>query len=1162
MQRVSRTIIITLAALLLVLGGVSLGTLGFARADALYQVTIDLVNTEFIYGQDFEINGIGLVDGKLYGNVVESNNSYTFVPSTQADGEYYINLNSLKARLNPQDETTTVSALSDGKVALIIPEGRKAVDYSLCGNGQSGNTMLYTPFDVYRKDDNTSGVYSVNKAGSVTTWTIKQRPVTVTLNNAEQLGAWDEEDITYIPHVYGTAALNFEFGADASSNSLMFGAYVNTGVIPGNDDVTHVGVYDIETPTTIYLNGADVTNCYKISTSHVYKLKILPATVNILAFEREDYYTAIVGRDGVSAVAFSEIYKVEDYLEERFVGQYAGAYIRVTFDVDPACNPFVPGREEEMIVDTSAEGHLFVIIGVECGTLEEDEFALGEHPDFTANLIDLPVEYRLRIVPTILTAYNPLYYQSSELPQDFDEGRWIAVNEEAMTVSYGRTYSESSFAMGQVEVEGHSLNLTGCIAGIDDYLAGNASVRLSVGSYAVSDLVVNDLHYSVVPDASALWVINPYVLTYADVYAFTNDRRDNYAAMYTLTEEESFGIFLEGLGTANGWPNLQGFVVGKSEYNLVTSNANQVTITLTITTGFDETVNLVFSTPGKPLPGYIEIANLAEQGKAKANYTIAPHTFFYKVNSLMYKVDATSVVYDGEAHPVPVLLAGGAFPEDPFANLGGGVTCSYQLKNANAQPINAGKYTVTVTARQPENWVSYNLPYYRLDGTSSRYEYIIEQCSITAYVNMITTSRSFGQSIGIGRICSVALRAPGNVDMPTRLAEVSCRATNSEELPGTYPVVVRIVDPNYVLNGDPISTKSDVKLECTVNPMTEEALKSALSAALVNATLDSLTVSGPTYMGIALDGYKVRYLADGDEDYEEAAGLTISGLDAGTQYTVQLYMQANASAKYLGSSKAVYGNSLTANTIMAKPAIEEDADKTTATKLAIAITNYDATNIYSVYLDDEELESTEYAINADGVLFINRLEPAGTYYVVVSALSGRVEGLEADSQELVAYTRQQAPSIEYGELRITDDSVKVPKGYMMFPVPYVGGGKVNHFAMSWQEALALPNSPLSDGVLSVAQGAGQDSNYAWEDLITGNDYLVLVWKDADPELGNLTGEVTVFWIKAETTLPAIWQGTMEYVAKYMLVGVTGLMAVLTIVLAIVFVVKRKKISRR
>ena len=64
MQRVSRTIIITLAALLLVLGGVSLGTLGFARADALYQVTIDLVNTEFIYGQDFEINGIGLVDGK------------------------------------------------------------------------------------------------------------------------------------------------------------------------------------------------------------------------------------------------------------------------------------------------------------------------------------------------------------------------------------------------------------------------------------------------------------------------------------------------------------------------------------------------------------------------------------------------------------------------------------------------------------------------------------------------------------------------------------------------------------------------------------------------------------------------------------------------------------------------------------------------------------------------------------------------------------------------------------------------------------------------------------------------------------------------------------------------------------------------------------------
>ena len=1159
MQRISRTIIITLAALLLVFGGLTLGSLGLAKADALHPLTLDLESTEFTYGQDFEIGGIGLVNGRLYGNVDGSN----FVPAIEANGQYYIDFNQLQARLDPTDASTTVSALVDGKIALTIPDGRKSADYYLCLN-QPTNPMLFSALAVYAKADDSTGVYSVNKAGSVTFWGIKQRPVEVTLNNADALGATvetiDEAQVTVIPHVHGTAALDFQFGS-SQVGGLMFGATISKATLAGNDVFAHVGEYAIETPTTIILGGVDVTNCYKISTATHYVLRVLPATLPIEGFERENYYTAIVGHDGISAVAFSEVYKVDDYLAEHVVGQYAGHYVRVTYDVDPDFDPYVAGREEELIVDVSAAGHPLRIVGVECGTMGEDGFEVGKDADYTAELADLPRDYLLRIEPTILTAYNPNYYASTDLPATYEEGRWIAVDEEAMTVPYGRAYSTSSFSMGVVEVEGHSLDLTGEIANIDGYLAGNLYVRLGVGSYGVSGLAVNDAHYSVVADVSAQWNIAPYVLTYQDMYSFTYGQVF-YGNMYALSEEESFGTFLEGLSMQNGVSDPHGFVVGQSAYNLITANANQVSVTLSITTGFDETVNLVFSTPGKPLPGYVEITSLAEQGKAKSNYAIAPNTFFFKVDSLLYKVDTTSVVYNGTTQPVVILYANGAFDADPFANMGGGVNCTYQLKNASAQPVNAGKYTVNVSARQPENWVSYNLPYYRLDGTSSRYEYVIQQCQITAYVNMITTSRDFGSSIGIGRICTVALRTDDNEDMSSGLAEVTCRATNSSELPGTYPVQVKIVDANYALKGDPVSTRSDVRLECTVKPMSEDNLKSALTTVVTETTRTSITVAQPTYSRIPLEGFTLRYKAAEDDDYTEQSGLTITGLEEGTEYLVQLYFNQTKSAKYLGSGKTVYGNSAVTSTRMAQPELEEDETRTTSARLAITILNYDPTATYEVSLDGEDLDSDQFAINAAGTLFVNQLEPLSEYYLVVTAYSNKVSGLYAESPELTAYTRPQAPQVDYGDLKVNGSSVKVPAGYMMFVVPYDTTAKSNRSPMTWQEALNLEGAPLDQELLEEALENGVESGDAWKDLDEGQNYLVLVWQAGDPDWGNLAGEVTVYWIKAESFLPALWEGAMSYLAKYLLVGVMGLMALLIVILAIVFAVKKKKISRR
>ena len=122
MQKASKFVIIALVAVLLAMGVAFFGTLGeTAMADAPLSVKIAINSKEWEYGADiYFVKGdanVSLVDGKLFGDIEETQGGNVFVPSNT--GKCYIEFNRLKAK-SPSGEV--IDALSaDGKVRLPVP---------------------------------------------------------------------------------------------------------------------------------------------------------------------------------------------------------------------------------------------------------------------------------------------------------------------------------------------------------------------------------------------------------------------------------------------------------------------------------------------------------------------------------------------------------------------------------------------------------------------------------------------------------------------------------------------------------------------------------------------------------------------------------------------------------------------------------------------------------------------------------------------------------------------------------------------------------------------------------------------------------------------------------------------------------------------------------
>ena len=1153
MQKVIRTTSILALALLLAVGIAVFGlSASWASAEGVDTfLTLDLSSTEWEYGQVFAVGDIPLSAGRLYGNV----DGTVFAPATQADGDYYIELTSLTARLNPREDGSEVSALSaDGRVKLTIPSGSKTVNYYLSGNGTSGNSSLYTTFAVYDKDGNPTS-YAVNKTGEQVVWTIKPRPISVTLRNLEELQGYTEEvdgeTLTYIPKVYGSEALQFEFGS-VRVDGLVFGAEISgMGTIEGNDDrrESHVGDYPITTPTTITLDGVDVTPCYSVNTSAKYVLKVVPATIALPAVERYATYTAAEGADGSSALAFCIDRYVSEFLTESYPGQWGEDIVRVKFDVDPSFDPYVEGKEEQLVVEMGPQ--IIRIASVECGVLQDEVWTPLEYQNYTVSQQDLPESYILHVMARLLTAYDPQAYD--ELPEEYDEQNWVEVSRDQLTAVYGRLYRDESLSLGNVIAEGAELSLTGSIKDIDVLLDGSTSVRLPVAQYELQNLVVSDPHYSVKADPSLLWRITPYLLTYADVYSFTVGQ-DQYADVYALSEESSFTRYLG---------DKEGLAVAAWAYDTDTAALSSLSSTLTLTTGFDETVTFGLFADVTPLPGYHPVERIAEAGKTVSNYSLADNTLYFKVNSLLYSVDVTSKIYNGAVQEVEIVFDGG-FPSDPFADMGGSVTCKYS--GAGNQPVDAGTYQVTVSARQPQGYVSTNLPYYQLNGSNTKFNYVIDKCHAVAHVEMKKTSRAFAEPVGIGAICSIKvtdtdgnpIRDANGQDRSASISAATCLATDASKMPGDYPVKVTLTDSNFVL--DEVVSNNNVPLSCKVDYMSYQALRDTLSVIIDSKTPDSISVKATSYKGIPLSGVALRYLGEEDEDWIEARGLTIGSLVEGGRYTLQLYMNASDARKYLGTSTAIEGATYSVATVVNVPLIEQVAYGTTATDLAVRISNHNPDFFYSVLIDGDEWDESDVVIK-DDLVTVKGLDAESEYYVTVMVRVNEDDsGLESD--QLVAYTRAVAPPVKTLELRVTSTYLKVPQGYVYYVVPYDVDGKATKEPMSWQAACALPNSPLDEDVYLEAMEGGIDGSEQWTDVVEGQNYLMIIWREADPDFSDLPSDVTVYWVKAETVIPAMWQGAMEYVSKYMLIGVVGLMAVLTVVLAVVFAAKKKKLSKR